>query len=150
ELYTIRQTVSPIVEDGRITHYVSIHEDIGAQKRRQEALERAAGVDQRTGLLTRAAFEVAARDALSTTAAQGSVELVLISLRGVRKASPSFCAEMDEYLTDALGRRVREALPSPHLAAAVGPYEYAVLIHADQLGGGSVQALVDDVAERVS
>ncbi|HZP13970.1 MAG TPA: PAS domain-containing protein [Nevskiaceae bacterium] len=150
-LYTIRQTVSPLVEQGRITHYVSIHEDIGAQKRKLEALELATAVDPRTGLLTRAAFEAAARDALSTLAAQqNGADLVVLSLRGLRRASESFDAEIADFLGETMGRRVREALPPPHLVSASSPYEYTALVQHDQLSGGSVQTLIEEATERLS
>lgn len=150
-LYTIRQTVSPIVIDGRITNYISIHEDVTGQKRRQQALERATGVDQRTGLMTQAAFEAAARDAMSTLSAQhNGVDLILISLRGLRRASASFDTDVEEFLSNAMGRRVREVIPAPHLAGATGAYEYAALISDDQLAGNSPDNIVEDLLRSLS
>ncbi len=150
-LYTIQQTVSPISFDGRITHYVSIHDDVTCQKRRQQALELATSVDQRTGLMTQAAFEAAARDTLSTLSAQhNGMDLILISLRGLRRASQSFDSDVEEFLSNTMGRRVRESIPTPHLVGSTAPYEYAALIIDDQLAGASVDKIVEDLRQRLS
>jgi PAS domain S-box-containing protein len=149
-LYTVRQTVSPVLQDGRVTHYVSIHEDISLRKRQQKALELATGVDQRTGLLTQAAFEASARDALATVSArQNGLDLILISLRGLRRAAESFDVNVEEFLADTMGRRVREVIPAPHLAAMTGNFEYAALVVDDQRAGATVEQLVDDLQRRL-
>src|SRR6185295_15230941 len=62
--YTIRQTISPVAVAGRITHYLSIHDDVTRQKAARERLERAVAVDEATGLLTPAAFKAEVEDAI--------------------------------------------------------------------------------------
>lgn len=151
-LYTIRQTVSPLFnESGRVSHYISLHEDYSQQRKRQQALELASKLDPRTGLLTRAAFERSAGDALQMAGArQHGVELLLVSLRGLRRAAASLNADVREFLTDVMGRRLREVIPAPHLAAEVGSFEYAVLIHNDQLGGKQAAQLIDELTSRLN
>ena len=149
-LYTIRQTVSPIASDGRVSHYVSIHEDISQLKRDQQALELATGIDRRTGLMTRAAFEAAVRDGLSTLdAGKHSADLLVFSLRGLRRAATSIDADALEFLLDTMGRRMRDSIPAAHPAAATGAYEYAALIRDDRLEGTTVEKLIDDVKNKL-
>lgn len=148
ELYTVHQTISPILRHGRVTHYLSLNEDIGRERRRRVALELASGIDRRTGLHTPAAFEAAARDMLATEAARrAGAALVVVSLRGLHRAAPSLHPDAEQFLAEIMGRRVRETIPEGQPAAALGPYEYAALLCLDQLPGRSADGLLAQLAQ---
>ena len=149
--YSIHQTVSPVSNDGRITHYVSIHQDIGRQKQARERLERASRLDPATGLLTPAAFDETAAKALADAGAQ-PVALVLVSLRGLQRGAPALGDEIESLLVSAMGQRVRETLPLPDIVGGVRPFEYAMLLRGDVSVPGiraRMQVLGEKLAEPV-
>ena len=147
-LYTIHQTISPITRDGRVTHYISIHDDISRQKRRQSKLELATNTEQKTGLLTRAAFEMTAREVLMTETTHGlRLELIIVSLQGVRRAESSFDPDMEDFLSDVLGERVRRSVPAEHLVGAMGSYEYVALIKSENTSTSSTDKIVESLRQ---
>ena len=128
QTYTIHQTVSPVSHDGRITHYVSIHQDIGPQKKARVQLERASRLHPETGLLTAAAFE----DEVHKVLAEGKpAVLVLVSLRGLQRADPALGEDLNSLAIVAMGKRVHETVPPPDLAGCAATFEYMLLLRGD-------------------
>jgi PAS domain S-box-containing protein len=146
--YTIRQTISPIAHDERITHYLSIHDDVGAERRARERLELASHRDPDTGLLTRAALEAAAAKVLAE-ADGAAAALVVISLRGLQRGAAAMGADLAALVAAALGRRVHEAICGPELGGALGPFEYVLLLRGDMSQAG-VEARLRMLCEKLS
>lgn len=130
EEYAIQQTVSPVAQDGRITHYVSLHQDIGKERRERAALELASHVSPETGLLTRAAFERAVGRACAETPDRPMV-LAIISLRGLQRAAAGLGEDLTALVATALGKRVRESVSEPDFAGGFAPFEYLLLLRGD-------------------
>jgi PAS domain S-box-containing protein len=128
--YTILQTVSPVADGDRITHYVSIQQDVGAARRERERLELASRVSPDTGLLTRAALENAATEALAA-APERPAALVVVALRGLQRAAAAMGEDMTRLVATALGKRVREIVPAPDFCGSFGPFEYGFLLRGD-------------------
>ncbi|MGQ0587166.1 MAG: PAS domain-containing protein [Gammaproteobacteria bacterium] len=128
--YTIRQTISPIAQDERITHYLSIHEDVGAERQTRERLELASHYSPDTGLLTRSAF-VSAFAGATGEAPERPAMLVVVAARGLQRAAAAMGEETAGLVATALARRVREAFPEPDLAGSFGTFEYALLLRGD-------------------
>jgi PAS domain S-box-containing protein len=128
--YTIQQTVSPVAREGRITHYVSIHQDIGRERRERRQLEVASHLSPQTGLLTFAAFEDEFEKARAG-APDAPMALVIVSIRGLQRALPAMGEEVEGLLGTALGRRVHEAIAAPDAAGSPRPFEYALLLRGD-------------------
>jgi PAS domain S-box-containing protein len=148
QAYTIHQTVSPVAQDGRITHYLSIQHDIGRQKKERIQLELASRLSPQTGLLTPAAFENAIRVALAEPN-DGTTTLVVVSLRGAQRAVPALGDGAEDTLAIGLGRRIRESIAAPDLAGALGPFEYVLLLRGDteQSLHARLQALAEKLLE---
>lgn len=128
--YAILQTISPVAQDERITHYVSIQQDIGAERRERERLELASHLNPDTGLLTRAAFESAVGRA-TAEAPERPAALVVIAVRGMQRAAATLTEDMAALVATALGKRVHESVPEPDLAGAFAPFEYGLLLRGD-------------------
>ena len=146
--YTIHQTVSPVSQDGRITHYLSVQHDIGRQKKERIQLELASRLSPETGLLTPAAFESAVRAALAEPG-PGATTFVVVSLRGALRALPALGEDGESTLAIALGRRMREAITAPDLVGALGPFEYALLLRGDK-GEAGVRGRLQALAEKLT
>lgn len=148
QIYTIHQTVSPIGQDGQITHYISIHQDIGPQKRRQAKLELNSATDPQSGLLTRAAFDSAAKEALTAARTnKGRCALVIVSLRGLKRAGAALNEELDEFLAATMGQRIQQSMAPPDLAGILGRHEYGLLWRGAQLDPASVEHLLERLGE---
>lgn len=147
--YTIQQTVSPVVNDERITHYVSIHHDIGREQRARAQLERASQVSPETGLLTNTAFQDAVEKACASRP-ETPMALVVVAVRGLQRAIPSMGDEVEGLVGTAMGKRIRDAVASPECAGAIGPFEYALLLRGDVSDArleGRLRTLRENLAE---
>ena len=146
--YTIAQTVSPVAQDERITHYVSIHQDIGRERRARAELELATHLSPDTGLLTRAAFE----EELTRSGAEKpdrAFVLAVVALRGVQRAAPALGEEMEGLVRIAMARRVREAIAAPDAAGVVGLFEYALLLRGD-VSDARIDARLQTLREKLA
>ena len=144
--YAIAQTVSPVARDERVTHYVSIHQDIGRERRTRDLLERTTHLNPETGLLTRAAFRGAVEDACRD--GQPAL-LAVMSLRGLQQAAPMLGEDFEGLVRTALGKRVREAMPAPDVAGAVAPFEYGLLLRGD-VSPARVEARLRALGEKLA
>jgi len=147
--YTILQTVSPVADGDRITHYVSIHQDAGAARRERERLELASHVSPETGLLTRAAFENAVAEALAAEPERPAA-LAVVALRGLQRAAAAMGEDMTRLVATALGKRVRETAATPEICGSFGPFEYGLLLRGDVAESrvaGRLRALQEKLAE---
>lgn len=149
--YVIRQTISPVSEQGRVTHYVSVHHEIGREKRLQTRLELASRLHPETGLLTRAAFDTAASRALADGAGlKKAWALVLVSARGLQRAADALDADTEDLVSALVAKRLREALGPDELAAEQGHFEYALLLHGEPLTDNALAGRLQPLAERLA
>lgn len=146
--YTIQQIVSPVSQNGRVTHYLSVHHDIGRRTHERKKLELASRLNPETGLLTAAAFEHAVRQTL-VEAPDRAAALVLVSLRG----APVLDDEMETLAAGILGQRLRAIVPEPGLIGTQGRFEYALLLKdADdsaEAAAGCVSRLREALSEPI-
>lgn len=146
--YTILQTISPVSDGDRITHYVSIHQDVGAARRERERLELASRISPDTSLLTRAAFESAATEALAA-APDRQAAFVVVAVRGLQRAAGAMGGDMTRLVATALGKRVRELVPAPDLCGSFGPFEYGLLLRGD-VSAARVKARLRTLEEKLA
>lgn len=146
--YTIQQTVSPVAQDGRITHYLSVQHDIGRQKKERTQLELASRFSPETGLLTAAAFESAVRVALAEPV-NHPLAFVVVSVRGAQRALRALAEDAEGILALALGRRVRESVSAPDVAGALSRFEYALLLRSDA-GEAMLRARLQALADKLN
>jgi PAS domain S-box-containing protein len=146
--YTIRQTVSPVAQDERVTHYISIHEDIGAERQARERLELASHFSPDTGLLTRSAFVSAFANATGE-APERPAALVVVTIRGLQRAAAAMGEEVTGLVAAAMARRVREVVGEPDLTGSFGKFEYALLLRGD-VGEERVEARLRTLREKLA
>lgn len=139
-LYTIRQTVTPVSTGDRITHYVSIHQDISTQKAQQVRRDIKVGTDETTGLLTRAAFDEACQAALSAPNARFT--LVAVSLRDFQRAVAAMGKEYVALAATSGGERIRDVVQFPNAAGIAAPGEYLLLLQGETAGEEQTKTLL--------
>lgn len=142
--YEILQTVSPVAQGDRITHYVSIHQDFGRERRERARLERASHLSPDTGLLTRSAF-IAAVERACAEARDAPMALIVVGARGLQRAALG--DELETLFGVALGKRVREAFPEPDIAGTLGRFEYGLLVRHGVAAEARLRHLREVLAE---
>lgn len=142
--HTVRQTVSPFGTGDRVTHYLSLHDDItaAAAARAQLQLQEIAGTD--SGLMNPARFAASVDGAISRNA---PFTLVLLSLRGYRAATTNFDPELVEALDAEFGSRVHDVLGPGSTAGVDSPGEYRMLLPAALVPNSTIQRLVEVLQE---
>jgi PAS domain S-box-containing protein len=130
--YVIHQTISPFGRGERISHYLSLHDDISSQKAAQKLRELDAGTDPRSGLLTRASFEAALEEA---SGGQRPFGLALVSLRRFSEAAQAMGREMQDLVSGEMSERVRKLICGPHRACQSTEGEFLLLLDSDTAAG---------------
>lgn len=128
--YVIHQTISPFGRGERISHYLSLHDDISSQKAAQRLRELETVTDPRSGLLTRASFEEALEEACG---GQRPFGLALISLRRFSEAAQAMGREMEDLIVGEMGNRVRQLISPPHRACQSTEGEFLLLLDGDTM-----------------
>ena len=131
--YAILQTVSPVALNERVTHYLSVQNDISKQRARAIRQDIRIARDDTTGLLTRAAFELAFVQAIAHKPKR--LTLVAISTRNFQQAVARFGADTVEEVAAEMGDRIGTVVEAPALvsaaAAVAAPGEFLVMLEGD-------------------
>ncbi|MDX1497666.1 MAG: diguanylate cyclase, partial [Salinisphaeraceae bacterium] len=129
ELFTIRQTISPVMRNGKPEHFISIHEDISSQKAMQSARDRARRYDDITGLLTPTLFydrlSVAVR---ACQQQQRQLALLILTLEIFDAPEGSLSSEIKLTLLQSLGEKIRTAMGPDDFAACIDEGEFAIVL----------------------
>jgi diguanylate cyclase (GGDEF)-like protein/PAS domain S-box-containing protein len=147
-------SISPIRnEQGEVTHYVGVKENITERKELLERLAQMAHYDELTGLPNRALFF----DRLSCLHAQARREgrgfaLLFLDLDGFKEVNDRYGHEGGDAVLKVMAQRITACVRDSDTAARMGGDEFTVLLgnlsrreHAAQIAGKIVQALLAPV-----
>lgn len=128
-LYTAEQTITPIRgDDGGVTHFVAIHEDITAQLESEQRIAHMALHDFLTDLPNRYALDSRLEIELNRARRLGSrVSLLLIDLDNFKDVNDTFGHDAGDQLLVAVGQRLKQALRDIDTTCRLGGDEFAVL-----------------------
>lgn len=128
-LVTVRQTITPLQQDGHITHFLSIHADISAEAEAAAIAQRRSGTDAVTGLKSRAAFEAHCRDLLERAqATRRSVRLLLIAVEHGSGRAPHLEPHAASFVRGVVGERIRRALGREAVVGVLGDFDFAAVL----------------------
>ncbi|MBS7662273.1 EAL domain-containing protein [Pseudomonas lalucatii] len=114
-------------EDGRLTHYIGIYEDITANKQAQQRIERLAFSDNLTGLGNRYAFIRALEERFAL--AEGKpLSLLLVDIDNFKRINDSLGHQTGDKLLSSLARRLRNSLAPTSVLARFASNEFAILL----------------------
>lgn len=144
--YVVSQTITPILdEDGRITHFISIHEDITAQKKTQERIAYMAHYDALTGLPNRALFYDRLAHALTLSRRnRGGLALMFLDLDGFKQVNDTLGHQAGDQLLLQVAQRLHHCVRESDTVARLGGDEFTVI-----LNGTHVQQDVSMIAEKI-
>ena len=128
-LYTVSQTITPIIDDGELTHFIAIHEDITAQKLTQQRLAHMAHYDVLTGLPNRSLFSDRLELSLAT-AKRGKTHLALmfIDLDKFKPVNDEFGHDVGDLLLKEAAKRMQNCVRESDTVSRIGGDEFVVLL----------------------
>lgn len=117
-------------DDGQMTHYIGIYEDITASKQAQLHIERLAFRDNLTGLGNRYAF-IRSLEGHFAESPDKSISLLLVDIDNFKRINDSLGHQTGDKLLVSLARRLRNTLPATSVLARFASNEFAVLLETD-------------------
>lgn len=145
-LFTVRQSITPLLRHGRPTHFLAIHSDISDDAQLASLADAIGQTDVLSGLLTWSAFDEQAGQAL-LGASLGSEQptFMLVAVRSRSGVVPQLDAQAQAAVLAELGERIRSGLPETCLAASLGGYDFAALLPAGADADLFKQSLIDSL-----
>lgn len=130
-LYTVLQTITPITDDeGEITHFVAIHEDITARKLDQERIQHMAHYDELTGLPNRALFyDRLGQSVMVGKRSHGGLALLFMDLDGFKKVNDTLGHHIGDLLLASVAERLRQSVRESDTVARLGGDEFAIILN---------------------
>ncbi|MDA7084901.1 EAL domain-containing protein [Pseudomonas sp. SA3-5] len=121
-------------DDGTLTHYIGIYEDITETKQAQQRIERLAYSDNLTGLGNRYAF-IRALEQRFASADGKPFCLLLVDIDNFKRINDSLGHQTGDKLLISLARRLRNSLAPSGMLARFASNEFAILLDAADLPG---------------
>ncbi|MDD4930118.1 MAG: diguanylate cyclase [Gallionella sp.] len=129
-LYTVSQTITPIISDGELTHFIAIHEDITAQKLTQGRIEHMAHYDALTGLPNRALFYDRLKQALLLAKrSQEGLGLLYMDLDGFKKINDTLGHHAGDLLLKKVADRLSGCVRESDTVARLGGDEFTIILN---------------------
>ncbi|WP_339408829.1 sensor domain-containing protein [Pseudomonas sp. EA_35y_Pfl2_R5] len=118
-------------DDGNLTHYIGIYEDVTASKQAQQHIERLAFRDNLTGLGNRYAFIRSLESHFSEHSGK-PISLLLVDIDNFKRINDSLGHQTGDKLLVSLARRLRNTLHPSSVLARFASNEFAVMLDANQ------------------
>ncbi|MDR3418951.1 MAG: PAS domain S-box protein [Nevskia sp.] len=129
QLVTIRQTITPLRQDGKITHYLSIHSDISAEAETSAIAQIKHGTDELTGLQSHAAFEAHCREVLERARVlQHGSTVMLIAVEHSCGRFLHLEPHAASFVSGVVGERIRRALGREAVVGVLQGFDFAAMI----------------------
>lgn len=125
-LYTIHQTISPVRQNGRISHYLSVHEDVSRKRALRQEEERAIRTDHLTGLLNTTAF----MDALSSRLRTASAEDGMLAILSIAMVESQMGPDSTALMLGEIGQRIRAAMIGTDEAGYLGGMQFGLILES--------------------
>lgn len=141
-------SISPIRnEEGSVTHYVSVKEDITELKRLQDRMDNLAHHDQLTGLPNRNLFYDRLKQAKALARRRGKgFALFYMDLDGFKAVNDTHGHELGDSLLTAVGLRLEECVRESDTVARIGGDEFTVLLpelHDREAAAGIARLIIE-------
>ena len=117
-------------DDGELTHYIGIYEDITEAKLAQQRIERLAYTDNLTNLGNRPSFIRSLEERFARNVQ--SLGLLLVDIDNFKRINDSLGHQTGDKLLVSLARRLRNTLPAKSVLARFASNEFAVLLDTNQ------------------
>jgi diguanylate cyclase (GGDEF)-like protein/PAS domain S-box-containing protein len=151
-LYTVDETITPLMnEQGVITHYIAIQQDMTLRGPEQEKDRFLAYHDVLTGLPNRAHFDETLKQAMLLSAdTKDMVALMFLDLDKFKPVNDFFGHDTGDQLLQAVGQRLLSAIRKSDTVARLGGDEFAILlqgVHSKEIVVTLASKLVYSIAQ---
>lgn len=132
-----RAVVSPVCQkNGEISHFLSVEQDVTAEKEAQSQLEFLAYHDALTGLPGRRLLEQHVSEALETRTEAQCLAFVLIDIDDFKRVNDAYGHGFGDKVLKTLARRLKTCRQDPRdLAFSLNGDEFCLLLFGDEGGG---------------
>jgi diguanylate cyclase (GGDEF)-like protein/PAS domain S-box-containing protein len=135
-LYTVEQTLTPILDGERVTHFVAIHEDISERKQAEEQIRFLALYDSLTSLPNRELLREHMQRALaSANRNERLVGVLFLDLDHFKDINDTLGHDIGDKLLQQVANRLRSCVRNTDSVTRFGGDEFAIiqsdLIHVD-------------------
>ncbi|RED53431.1 sensor domain-containing protein [Aestuariispira insulae] len=145
EYYWVEAAISPIKKDGRITHFMSVQEDISVRKEYEAQLERQANYDDLTGFPNRLmAMERLGQALEIRNSQQTNVAVMIVDLDQFNAVNDTLGHHSGDLLIRETAFRIKQTLDKTATLARLGGDEFLVILPAI-----NTAKLADKVASRI-
>ncbi len=129
-LYTVQQTITPILdENGKITHFVSVHEDVTAKLETQAHIEYIASHDALTGLPNRALFFDRLGQLCNLSKRnQTNLAVLFIDLDGFKLVNDKLGHPAGDLLLKSVAGRLQACVRGSDTVARLGGDEFTIIL----------------------
>ncbi|GAO37196.1 hypothetical protein SCT_2614 [Sulfuricella sp. T08] len=129
-LFTVQQTVTPIRDDkGEISHFISILEDITAQKEAEASIQYMAHYDALTDLPNRSLFYDRLHQALALAKRDGHLcALMFLDLDRFKMVNDSLGHHIGDLLLQGVAQRISTCLRETDTVARLAGDEFVVIL----------------------
>jgi len=150
-LYTVEQTVTPMRDrNGRISHYVVVHEDVTDRKRAEERIRYLSSYDSLTGLPNRILFRERLRQAVARAEVLGQpLGVLFLDLDHFSGVNDTMGHDLGDRLLAEIVERLQAATRPSDSLARVGGDEFAVIL-TERAGSDSAATLARRLLEAVA
>jgi diguanylate cyclase (GGDEF)-like protein len=126
----VQQTITPIHDnEGKITHFISILEDITAQKEIAARIEYLAQHDTLTGLPNRSLFYDRLRQALAQAKRNAQMSaLMFIDLDRFKRVNDTLGHHVGDLLLQSVAQRIKDCVRESDTVARLAGDEFTVLL----------------------
>ena len=130
EYYWAMISISPITDDyGRVSHYVSVSEDVTEQKENRLKMEQLAYVDTLTGLANRVLLRDRLEQGLKIVQRSGSrLALLYLDLDQFKRINDSLGHDVGDALLMQVADRLRHCVRHQDTVARMGGDEFVILL----------------------
>lgn len=129
-LYTVQQTITPIQDETRtITHFISIQEDISAQKVAEQRIQHMAHYDALTGLPNRSLFFDRLKQAtVLSKRTSTDVALLFLDLDRFKPVNDTYGHAVGDALLKAVADRLLSCVRESDTVARIAGDEFTVIL----------------------
>ncbi|MFA7430035.1 MAG: EAL domain-containing protein [Rhodospirillaceae bacterium] len=129
-LYSVEQTVAPILdEDGRVAHFVAVHEDVTSRKEAEQRVVYLANYDMLTRLPNRVQFRDRLYEAVTERRnTRGTLAVLFIDLDKFQRVNDTLGHDVGDQLLMTVASRINAAAAADaDTIARIGGDEFAII-----------------------
>lgn len=149
--YWALMSVSPISnEAGKITHFVTVSEDISEQKQTQQRMEQLVFYDTLTGLENRRLFKDRLDQAVKVAERSGrAIGVLYLDIDQFKRVNDTLGHEAGDALLKIMGNRLRGCVRQEDTVARLGGDEFAIIL-MDVGGSGGADIVARKLLQKIS